>query len=1012
MKDAGKDFVQTAGTATLAFDQEKGVHTLTLNSPDLSTTWFNNAPFRFAGEESTSVFLGKWNDRFGDDPPNAHLSGRISEEKDKMDLVGLTLLNPNQSGLPDKIEYTVTIQESDISLPFQFDSAALFIDTGKRYEPGPNDQWLINPGKQTLGASDVSKNGCKYDSCYGKGAISQCTGTYPRFNWVLGVSDKESQSAWESLGFKENSVLGSTELKLNYIMALQYNKDLGQWVLDKSSSVIPPDDKTIGFSSGCDNKGDNCLNRNKTQDLATTMASAAYDNWTAFEGVYPKSSAKPGEDGYYWCGQDPDPAALKKDKEGKSTGTIDMCKPNETGSPYWGDKTHMFGYTNLTAVADKYPVGKVGKKTFLANSQVYCDPLKEYGKCKCNKEGTAIVDDKGNPCTNWAELDKFDYPLFNDSGRTPHYLVPVYYDSTGKTMEKDDKDAPKLAQELSKFFFGAGDWQTKFGVTVINSWTDGITNSGTNGLGPPAMMFVVSVVGPGKNFTFYPMTQTILNLGASSEGRCWFWDKWETDSTVPKCKLFHCWGGRGNAEYDLLEPPFWGFGEIDEPSGDDFIRYENGLEMDRLYVTLGNASGYCSPWPDGGTGGRGGAGTSSFFHTNGMTLPDTAEELSQHTWIYAFVFDTTGLHAYRWRADDTVNRWPGMPRDSKQLRADLGQSISYWDGSKLHEAGKPGISTTPETLENWTAAWKEENSKGSVLIYLPSCVKEIDGNDNKFYDPFCWGHTDANTKGGCPDLCSSCTNWWEAYERLLPFDPDALLSFVPGCDTTVEDVNSQGCYTFDDVQDRWECPQLLGSRSPEGCSWRISQQCEDWGAAGCNVDYTNEKCRQCSTEDGNCNPSELLPDGYSKCGDDKDPNYCEDDITKEKCRKACDDPKLKDGYGVVYDEYCCPEMGFKTGCNVWKPQELPLPCRQCSKEGNKGGFAECGNLTPNCATEEAKNACGFNLCCEAQTEGCSLEYHEECKTKGGAGCIGKSGCRYCTVSEGSCKDQPTYPLCK
>ena len=1015
LQDVGKDFVQTAGNAVLKYDQEKGVQTLTLNSPNLSSIWFNNAPLRFAGEESTSSFLSKWDDRFGDAPPNAHLSGRIPEETDTMELVEFTILKPVQSDLPDKIEYTVTIQSEDISLPFQLNLAALFIDdASSKYEAGTNEQWMVNPDKQKTGASDASGYGCEYKSCYGKGAISQCKGTYPRFNWVLGLSDEEAQAAWESLGFDKHSELGRTELKLNYIMAMQYNKELGQWVLDKTSSVIPPKDKTIGFSSGCDNKGSDCKSQNKTQGPATAMAQTAYNNWTAFQQFYPKSKSNPGEDDYWWCGNDPDPAVFKKDKDGKSTGTIDQCKPDKTGKSFWENNTHMFGYTNLTAVVNKYPVGLVGAKTFLANPQVYCEPLKEYGKCKCNKEGTAIVDNNGNPCANWAELDKVDYPLFNDSGRTPHYLVPVYYDSTGTKMETDDKSTPVVAKELSNLFIGAGDWQTKFGVTVINSISGhGKTAGATNGLGPPAMMFVVSVVGPGRNFTFYPMTQTILNLGPSSEGRCWFWDKYETDAKTPKCKLFHCWGGRGNAEYDLLEPPFWGFGEIDTPSGEDFIRYENGLPMDRLYVTTGNAAGYCSPWPDGGTGGRGGAGTSSFFHTKGMTPPNTAGDLSQHTWIYAFVFDISGLHAYRWRADDTVNRWPGMPMDSRQLLAGLDESkIPYWDGTKLHEAATVVISKTPEPLGNWTPAWSQEDPEKAVLIYLPSCVKKIDGEDNKFYDPFCWGHTDANTKGGCPDLCSSCANWWEAYEKQMPFEPDKLLSFVPGCDATVNDVNSQGCYTFT-VQDRWDCPELLGSRSPKGCGWRVSEQCEDWGAAGCDVDHTNIKCRQCSTKDGKCNSSTKFPDGYSQCGDGKDPDYCEDATTKEKCGKACDDPKLKDGYGVVYDPYCCPKTGFKSGCNAWEPQKLPLPCRQCSKEGNKGGFAECGNLTPNCATEEAKDACGFNLCCEAQPEGCSLEYDEDCKTgKVSAGCIGKTGCRYCAVTKGSCAGHPEYAVCK
>ena len=514
-----------------------------------------------------------------------------------------------------------------------------------------------------------------------------------------------------------------------------------------------------------------------------------------------------------------------------------------------------------------------------------------------------------------------------------------------------------------------------------------------------------------------------MKMGPSSEGRCWFWDKDEPDPTTPKCKLFHCWGGRGNAEYDLLEAPFWGFGVINElQSEKEYIRYTGYLPTDRLYMTMGNASGYCSPWADGNA--RGGGGSSSFFHTKGMTLPSTAGELTQHTWIYAFVFDISGVHAYRWRADDTVNLWPGMPVDSKQLLADLDDSsIPYWDGEKLHETATATISNTPEALENWTPAWKKtskDHPEKPVLIYIPSCVETIDGNKNKFYDKFCYYTINGVN---CPEKCDTCNNWWEAYEMLLPFKPDELLPFVPGCDDTVmqpDPLGDQGCYTIEDPQDRWECPIMLSGRTPEGCGWRISQHCTDWQSGdGCGQDPTNFNCRQCSTPDGKCMPTDKHPDGFAKCGDGKDPNYCIDDTAKEKCgRKGCtnDDVMAPGGvltYGLAYDTFCCyQEKGASSGCNVFSSLDLPYQCRECSIKGNTGGYANCDNLTPNCSTEELRKACPVLECCNPKAEGCSLMYDEECKKGGPTFCIGTTGCRRCAVTKGSCPENPDYPVCK
>lgn len=97
------------------------------------------------------------------------------------------------------------------------------------------------------------------------------------------------------------------------------------------------------------------------------------------------------------------------------------------------------------------------------------------------------------------------------------------------------------------------DWDLKFGPTTAAQET--------NGLGPPAMMFVLSA----KQFTwssFYLLNQITLNRGPGAEHY--------TDN---------CWSS-SSGELDLIEPPFW--------AGID-------LPHDRLYLTITANAGRCFP---------------------------------------------------------------------------------------------------------------------------------------------------------------------------------------------------------------------------------------------------------------------------------------------------------------------------------------------------------------------------------------------------------------------------------
>lgn len=109
---------------------------------------------------------------------------------------------------------------------------------------------------------------------------------------------------------------------------------------------------------------------------------------------------------------------------------------------------------------------------------------------------------------------------------------------------------------LTDFFVGGGwpqDWDLKYAPTS--------SNRGTNGLGPPGMLFVLSA----KQFAwsaFYVLNQITVNRGPGGE-------------KFPD----NCWSS-SSGEFDLIESPFWA----------DVIIPEN-----RLYLTTTADSGRCLP---------------------------------------------------------------------------------------------------------------------------------------------------------------------------------------------------------------------------------------------------------------------------------------------------------------------------------------------------------------------------------------------------------------------------------
>ncbi len=618
---------------------------------------------------------------------------------------------------------------------------------------------------QSLGTSDVSQFACPTGG-------TTCNNITPRFNWVLAVAAQESQAGWQASSNwpRSTAELSTSQLKVGYLLALQWNAARGEWVMDATSSVVPPAGKTIGFVSGCDNKPGFCTRKNATDAAATAMAAAAYKGW---------DNAVTGQ-----------------------------CSPG-----YWASNSNfVFTYTNLGNAVAPYSTpakNNAGTQVNFFNPDVTCKTLNGMTTapdgCACrNAQGqpstdlaVTITNNAGQPCA-WSTPDNNVSPSLNNSGQTPHYLLPVYYDAWGDPIAGAQTTAP----ELASLFTGAGDWQTKFAPASMN-------NASTQGLGPPAMMFVLSVVGPASRFAFYAMNQVILNRGADGEGQC-----------DPATTGGNCWQN-GAGEYDFLEAPFWGLGQTflstafaacNNPS---YYIYDNGLSMDRLYTTSFNSSGKCNPMGTGGLS-TGGAGSSAFFQTSGMAV-DKSKPIAQSTWIYVFVVDASGIQGFRFRGDQAPSAWANMPVSSADVLSRKGTSISWWNGTTVAPATPPPAAqrigktpVSPMGPSGWTPAWNAGGAQPAGL-YMPAGSGGVNG-----------------------------VNWWGSYSSVLQ-KPDS--SFVPGRDTTLNYCVNQAakatCGSACSIQpgsplQAMSDPSCTTNGGGVGCNWGGVNNCRLCMPAGCS----------------------------------------------------------------------------------------------------------------------------------------------------------------------------------
>jgi len=97
--------------------------------------------------------------------------------------------------------------------------------------------------------------------------------------------------------------------------------------------------------------------------------------------------------------------------------------------------------------------------------------------------------------------------------------------------------------------------------------------------------------------------------------------------------------------------------------------------------------------------------------------------------------------------------------------------------------------------------------------------------------------------------------------------------------------------------------------------------------------------------------------------------------------------------------------GKSLGSNLWGgngggggPAPTPRPAAPTPQQGGGGGGEHCGACTSS-ANPNLHTGVGFQY------------YSEECKQRGGLGCIGNTGCRMCTTKPAQNAGQPKCPPC-
>lgn len=444
---------------------------------------------------------------------------------------------------------------------------------------------------------------------------------------------------------------------------------------------------------------------------------------------------------------------------------------------------------------------------------------------------------------------------------------------------------PPATVNLSKFYLGnnfGSDWDIKYGPR-----TD---YTGTQGLGPPAMLFVLSALKFSWS-SFYVLNQITINRGPSDLDNCW---------------------NSSTGEFDILEPPFW---------------YDVLLPEERLYTTVNADSGRCLPtqqevpkmfssfctdpnccemcdcqpgdicfgdplWigfqpmncipanqshliPPGSTvfsilnsstmcsnfsGGLGGGSDANAFFAQFEVAPDAT------SFVHATVIDRDGVSTYRWMThgdaeeDDSV--WTGLG--------------AYRSAPVLSQLRPRGVNMTPPCLTPYPCGY-----------FLPSCVGDCPVNlaagQNYGYNERAGPYAAEAARDGL--------NFWESFVSTdQPHTSPMSMPFELNLPhpTCVNRCPSLICHSLTRcaAANPYQCTRsrslnITGACSASPTHWRKLESCLDC----CDTSFCTFRCTKCDAS--LCHPPLCGPAVPYQCTGGKSKGGCSANSTFWGDTPAC-----------------------------------------------------------------------------------------------------------------------------
>ena len=300
----------------------------------------------------------------------------------------------------------------------------------------------------------------------------------------------------------------------------------------------------------------------------------------------------------------------------------------------------------------------------------------------------------------------------NDAG-TLRLALPFYAGPKGELTEADLAEHGGVAFDLLALLTGTGDWSSKFAPSDVATAREWFAE-GAQGFGPPAFMFVLSVLGKSSSFTFYQLSQSTINRNM------------EMDDGAHTDRCSKCWGYSGpqdprrvGVELDVLETPFWNQAPGVAPS----------LGQDMLSSTV-VSGGMCLPLkgnahlglPSLGLRGEGDARYQPYSIAGGVSSNSffrTKYQDRNNSYLYVTIMDAYGLRTYN-IPETKLAGVSDLPLDSAALNTAINS------GTLAFRVGNVTTGTTVGTLPpvkipdtQWIAGWNITTPDDLGLLAQP-----------------------------------------------------------------------------------------------------------------------------------------------------------------------------------------------------------------------------------------------------------------------------------------------------